>query len=197
MDIGALGCLQLIIYLFGGKMSKKKDENVIGENEKKAVKVITKKQRFGLIISFISLIIIVYVAFLGMSNKPVEHLDNEEALNVLKTIKGSSWLLDDYGHVYPLSIRGETYEKILITNDIDSDNLRLPFYLYFDKDEESLSRQLALIYFDGANLLLKARLPDSKIYDFSYSISKNEKLESITFISEENERTYFIKNSKI
>lgn len=176
-------------------MSNMNEKKSIEKSEDIKVKKISKTQRIGLIIVFISLLLIVYLAFLGMSNRGVSHIDKESAIKVIQKIYGTTWYLDDEGETFPLSIRDNNFEKIKIANDYDRERLRVPFYLYLDEEEESLGRQLALIYYDEENTAFKAKFPNSEIYDFSYSISKDKKLESLTFISDINERSYFIKDS--
>ncbi|MGD1821834.1 MAG: hypothetical protein ACPKM0_03605 [Pleomorphochaeta sp.] len=173
------------------KSKVKKNENVKKNSKSKKL---TKKQLIVFIIVFVSSLLIVYIAFLGMNNRPVEHLDSSEALSVLKEIYGSTWNLDDNGEIYYLSTRGQIFKKVEITKDFDRENLRIPFYLYLENEEEVLGRQVAILYYDDKDTVLKAKLPNSEIYDFAYSKSLDNKLESIAFISKENERTYFIRD---
>lgn len=170
-----------------------KKEEVTQSEEKK----LSKDKIIGLIIAFVSLLIIVYVAFLGMGKRPISKMTKEEALTTLKTIYGSSWIIDEQGVSYPLASRGQKYEKIFLTTDLDREKVILPIFLYLDKTNEVLGKELGFIYYDEENSLLKAHLPNSKIYDLVYSKSKNNQMENIAFIFSGNQRTYYIKEELV
>lgn len=172
-----------------------KSRKITEPTEEKVVRHLTKKQRIGLLIIFVSFFIIVYVAFSAMSDRPVTHYERVEAEEVIKHISGTAWILDDYGKTYPLSTRGINFKKLEMSHALDQENLRLPFYLYYE--DESLSRVLALIEYDQENTSFKAKLPNAETYDFDYSLSHDGKLESISFISLENERTFYIKEKNL
>jgi hypothetical protein len=174
------------------KVTKETDES-----KKEEVKTLSKQQLIGLIIIFISILIIVYVAFLAMDSRPVEKMTKDEALITLKTIYGSTWLLDENGDSYPLGARNKKYEKILLTTDLDRERVSLPYYLYFDADEEIIGRELSFIYFDESTNTLRTELPDSRVYDFVYSKTKDGRMENLAFVSEDNKRTYYINETAV
>lgn len=181
------------------KTKTEKEEDIDKKENPQEVneKTLTKGKAISLIIAFISLLIIVYVAFLGMKSRPVEQMNNVEALKKITSIYGSSWYLDENGTSYPLSNRGEKYEKILLTTDLDRENIVLPFFLFFDKSNDKIGRELGKIYFDKNTLTLKAQLPNSEIYDFVYSKAQDGIMENLAFISSDNKRIYYIKSSLI
>ena len=181
------------------KTKKEKEEDIDKKENTQEVKekTLTKGKAVSLIIVFISLLIIVYVAFLGMKSRPVKQMDNVEALKIITAIYGSSWYLDENGASYPLLNRGEKYEKILLTTDLDRENIVLPFFLFFDKEKNKIGRELGKIYFDKNTLTLKAQLPNSEIYDFVYSKARDGVMENLAFISRDNKRIYYIKSSLI
>jgi hypothetical protein len=173
-------------------------ENKEGEvKEEIESKNFSKNKVIVLTITFFAILIIVYIAFLGMGNRPVEKLSKEQALETLIATYGADWVLDDYGISYPLAERDQDYQRISFTTDLDRENLVLPIFLYLDKEEEIIGREMAIIYFDEDSSLLKAEFPTSKIYDFVYSKAKDGKMENIIFIGEENQRTYYIKQSVV
>ena len=174
--------------------SKTKDENARQEDNSTKL---SKDKVIGLVITFISLMLIVYVAFLGMGRRPVSKISREEALSTLKTIYGSTWILDDKGLSHRLATRGEKYEKIFLTTDLDRDKIVLPIFFYRDEKNEVLGKDLGVIYFHDENSLLKVQLPNSKIYDIVYSKSKNNQMENLAFILGGNKRTYYIKEELI
>lgn len=172
--------------------ASKKDN--VKEKEEEYTKF-SKNKVITLIIVFISLILIVYVAFMGIGSRPAVQMNKEAALNTFKSIQGSSWLLDTHGISNPLASRGADYEKIFVTTDIEKEKLILPIYLYLDREEEEIGQELGIIQFDEETTLLKAHLPDGRVYDFAYSIAKNGQMENIAFISKDNKRTFYIKES--
>ncbi|MDC7250534.1 MAG: hypothetical protein PQJ49_11515 [Sphaerochaetaceae bacterium] len=175
-----------------------KKENKEGEvKEEIESKSFSKNKVIVLTITFFAILIIVYIAFLGMGKRPVEKLSKEQALETLIETYGADWVLDDYGISYPLAQRNQDYQRISFTTDLDRENLVLPIFLYLDKEEEIIGREMAIIYFDEESSLLKAEFPTSKIYDFVYSKAKDGKMENIIFIGEENQRTYYIKDSVV
>lgn len=175
-----------------------KKENKEGEvKEEIESKNFSKNKVIVLTITFFAILIIVYIAFLGMGNRPVEKLSKEQALETLIATYGADWVLDDYGISYPLAERDQDYQRISFTTDLDRENLVLPIFLYLDKEEEIIGREMAIIYFDEDSSLLKAEFPTSKIYDFVYSKAKDGRMENIIFIGEENQRTYYIKDSVV
>ncbi|MCY1153196.1 MAG: hypothetical protein PQJ45_02350 [Sphaerochaetaceae bacterium] len=175
-----------------------KKENKEGEvKEEIESKSFSKNKVIVLTITFFAILIIVYIAFLGMGKRPVEKLSKEQALETLIATYGADWVLDDYGISYPLAQRNQDYQRISFTTDLDRENLVLPIFLYLDKEEEIIGREMAIIYFDEESSLLKAEFPTSKIYDFVYSKAKDGKMENIIFIGEENQRTYYIKDSVV
>jgi len=178
--------------------TKKQQSPPLEEEEKQSEeKQLSKDKIIGLIIAFVSLLVIVYVAFLGMGNRPISKMSRDEALTTLKTIYGSSWILDDQGISSPLATRGENYERIFLTTDLDREKIILPIFLYLDKTNEIIGKELGFIYFDEDKSLLKAQLPNSKIYDVVYSKSKNNQMENLAFILSGNQRTYYIKEDLV
>jgi len=173
-----------------GKSIKKNEPT-----KEEKIKQLSKNQRIVFFIVLVSFFLIVYVAFSAMSDRPVTHYERNEAEEILMHINGTSWILDDYGKTYPLSTRGMNFKKLEMTNNIDREALKLPFYLYID--DETFSRVLALITYDEDNTSLKAKLPNAEIYDFDYSLSRDGKLETISFISLSNERTFYIKEKNL
>ncbi len=176
-------------------MGKENTTKKNDSSQEAKIKHLSKNQRIGLLIILISFFIIVYIAFSAMSDRPVTHYERNQAENVLMKINGTSWILDDYGKTYPLSTREMSFKRLEMTHDIDRESLKLPFYLYFD--DETYSKVLALIVYDEDNTSFKAKLPNAEIYDFDYSLSRDGKLETISFISMANERTYYIKEKNL
>jgi hypothetical protein len=174
-----------------------KTKKVSNEVEQEKIKKLTKQQVICLVIVFISCLLIVYVAFLGMSSRPVEEITKEEALNVASDIYGTSWILDDKVEYSPLAIRNRSYKKLMFLSDIDQDELMIPFYLYLDENENIIGRELAFVFYEKETSLLKAELPDGEIYNFVYSKSRDGKIESLVFIKEGNKRTYYINESLV
>ncbi len=184
--------------------TKKQKEPPIEKEKKQEVdsdeiesKSFSKNKVIVLTITFFAILIIVYIAFLGMGKRPVEKLSKEQALQTLIATYGADWVLDDYGISYPLAQRNQDYQRISFTTDLDREKLVLPIFLYLDKEEEIIGREMAIIYFDEDSSLLKVEFPTSETYDFVYSKAKDGKMENIIFIGEENQRTYYIKETVV
>jgi hypothetical protein len=162
------------------------------KKEKTARQKMTKPQIAMLAMAFAALVLIMAFSCYGCSYQPVTPPDTEEALDVFGNLYATTWDLDTAAGTPELEELGnDTVSQISFGTTLN-DKGQLPVTLELGKSP-TLSTLMAFREGYGFYLLVHGQELPVKI---TYSQSKDEKTETVTFIGTEcNEHLYFLRET--